>query len=284
MDSGISTQAMIAWVNTLASQITNGQITIALSGDALDPASVAVGSGYYRSSDTTVIFSSENNQGLKSLQPGDTGQGTFTFATKKGPSMDALRNPSITMRISVAGRRNGEANVPQTIASSVTRTVKIATNLGLASKVVYTSGPFKNTGPWPPVPNKETTYTISYALTNTVNSVAGAQVTATLPSYVRFTGTVYPTDGSITYNESSRTVSWSAGDIPAGQVTPKTASFQVAITPSVSQSNSSPVLVSTQQVTGTDRFTQRQITGSVHELTTQTNSDPAYNPQNGSVK
>jgi len=284
IQSGINQQALVTWVNTLSSQLTNGTITVALSGDALDPTSIGATDGFFRSSDTTVLFSSETAPGLASLQPGDTGNGIINFSTKKGAALQALRNPTITFKISVAGQRIGESNVPENISSTITRVAKVGTNLALSTKIVHSIGSFPNTGPWPPVPNSETTYTVEYALTNTVNSVAGAKVVAKLPTYVRFTGQMYPSDGSITYNDSTRTVTWTAGDIPAGTATPVTASFQIGFTPSTSQSGTNPVLLFAQEVDGVDRFTQAQISGSLQELTTQTSSDPAYVRADGAVQ
>ena len=116
-----------------------------------------------------------------------------------------------------------------------------------------------------------------------MNSVEGTKIVASLPSYVRYTGSVSPNDGSLTYDESSRTVTWNVGNVDVSAV-PKTMSFQVALTPSVSQSGSSPVLVGRQSVTGTDGFTHKPIQGTVGEITTQTLSDPAYTDAKGKVK
>lgn len=284
IDPGTPAQVTVSWSNTLSTPIENAAIRVRLAGSALDPSSVSVGNGFYSSSDNTVLFDASTNPGLAHLAPGDTGQGFFTFSTVRGAALAALRNPSITLTASASGQRIGETNVPQTITSSVTKTVKVATSLGFTSRVVYTSGPFKNTGPWPPEPNTETTYTVILALTNTGNSVAGARVTAALPSYVRYTGATNPSDGSITYNETTHTVTWNAGDVASGTSVPKTAAFQIAFTPSISQEGTSPILLFAQQLTGVDRFTQAPVSASQPQLDTRTTTDPAYSVGDGSVK
>ncbi|MDB5195474.1 MAG: protein of unknown function with transrane region [Parcubacteria group bacterium] len=282
VDAGVPVQVTIGWVNTLATPVTNARVAVAISGNGFDPTSVTSGSGFYRSTDGTVLFDSTTDAGLAMLQPGDSGQGTFTFTTKKNSALMGTSNPSITLRVSVAGQRLSETNVPQTITATLNRTVKVGTSLALSSKAVRTTGPFANTGPWPPVANQESTYTVVYTLTNSGNTVAGAQVTAALPPYVRFTGQT--TDStSLSYNDTTRTVSWSAGDVPSG-TSVKTVAFQIAITPSVAQQGTTPILLFAQQVTGVDRFTQHAISGSVPELTTQTSSDPAYKIGFGTVK
>lgn len=283
IDAGVPVQATVTWTNTLPTPITNGKVTVALSGDALDASNVST-NGFYQSSNTTIIFDSSTNAALANLQPGDTGQGTFTFRAKNAATLAALRNPSISIRVSVSGQRLSETNVPETIAATLTRTVKVGTNFSLSSRAVHSVGPFPNTGPWPPEADKETTYTIIYSLANSGNTVAGAKVVAALPTYVRFTGATSPNDGSITYNDTAHTVTWNVGDVAAGGSGTKTAAFQIALTPSVTQVGTSPVILSAQQVTGVDRFTSRQISGSVPALTTQTGTDPAYSISDANVK
>jgi uncharacterized protein YwbE len=274
----------VTWINNLASQITNAQVQIALSGEALDMTSVIAGTGFYRSSDNTILFNYQTNQSLASLQPGDTGQGNFSFTTKKGSALTALRNPSISMKISIAGKRVSETNVPEVVTSTITRVIKIGTNLALSSRAVRTIGGISNTGPWPPVPNQETTYTVQYTLTNSVNSVAGATVVATLPPYVRYTAQVVPNDGTLTYDDTNHTVTWNAGDLPAGTQTPKTLSFQIALMPSLSQQGQVVPLLTDQKISGTDRFTGKVIQGTVNDITTQITADPAYTDIKGKVK
>lgn len=273
----------VTWLNNLASQITNGEVLIALSGEALDTASVQAGSGFYRSSDNTILYTYQTNQSLANLAPGASGQGTFTFSTKKPSALTQLRSPTITMKVSIAGKRVSESKVPEVVTSTVTRTIRIGTNLSLVSRGVRTIGGISNTGPWPATPNQETTYTIQYTLNNNLNSVAGTKVVASLPSYVRYTGKVTPADGSLSYDEGNRTVTWNVGDVDVGGVA-KTMSFQVGLTPSISQTDTYPLLVSEQTVTGTDRFTQKPIQGTVGEITTRITSDPAYTDAKGRIQ
>lgn len=279
---GASTPGIVTWTNNLASAITNAQVSIRLSGEALDPASVTSGSGFYRSSDSTLVFNSGTNPSLGKLSTGASGQGNFTFATKKPEALQSMRSPTITMVVSISGQRVSESNVPETVSSTLTRTIRVGTNLNLTDRAVRTIGPLANTGPWPPVVNQETTYTVQFTLSSDFNSVGGARVSATLPNYVRYTGVTSPADGSLSYDEASRTVSWNAGDVDAGKT--KTISFQVGLTPSVSQSGMSVTLLNAGTVTGTDRFTQKQIQGTVKAITTQTTQDPAYTDQKGKVQ
>ncbi|HYE22853.1 MAG TPA: hypothetical protein VEA92_00130 [Candidatus Paceibacterota bacterium] len=280
--AGEQVQGTLSWANSLPTTVLDGQINVRVSGDAADTRNVKASSGFYRSSDQTIVFNRETSAGLRELQPGDSGGGSFTVPMRSKAELAALRNPTMTFTVSVAGRRVGESGVPETINSTVTKTVKVSTDLTLTSRAVRSTGPFTNTGPWPPVADQETTYTILLSASNTVNSVGGAKVTATLPSYVTFTGMVQPADGSVTYNASTREVSWVVGDMPAG-TSGRTAAFQVSLLPSTSQRGTSPVLVFPQTISGYDRFVEKQVTSTASDLTTETTSDPGYNNSLGTV-
>ncbi len=279
--AGELASTLVSWENQLQASILDGRISVALLGDALDPLSVNATNGFYRSIDRTVLFDRDSEQGLKTLEPGDRGNGSFVFKTKTGSAMASLRNPSIAMTVSVSGRRVGGGNVTETITSSLTRTIKIETDLSIHARAVRTEGPFENSGPWPPITDTETTYTVLLTAANTVNTVANASVKTTLPSYVRFTGLATP-PGSLKYNEATREVVWTLGDMAPG--TSKEAVFQVAFLPSTSQKGASPALTSEVLISGHDRFVERETTGKSSPVTIQARTDPSYVDSYGIVK
>ncbi len=279
--SGSTAQASLSWENMIPSNILDASISVLLSGPALNTSSVEANGGFYRSSSRTVVFSKETMGTLAELAPGAKGAGTFTFSTQTGSALTSLRNPAITLEVSVSGRRVGAGNVAETITSTINRTVKVSTDLTLESRAVRTIGEFSNTGPWPPKVDTESTYTILLMARNTVNSVANATTRMTLPPYVRFTGKISAGSG-ITYSDTSRQVTWTPGDMAAG--TSREAAFQVALLPSVTQKGTSPVLVSEQTITGFDRFAQQNVTSTHSVLNTQITTDPAYGLNKGAVE
>jgi hypothetical protein len=282
--AGQPISGQVSWTNSLNAAIAHGQVTVTFSGNALDPSSVTATNGFYNSSQNSILYSEQTQHGLANLNPGDTGTGSFTFSTKTGSALASLRNPTIQVSVSVAGQPSGEA--AQNITNSVTDTIDVATDLELSSRLVHSIGAFADSGPWPPVPNKPTTYTVVLSMTNTVNDVGGATASMILPEYVTFTGQTSPNDGSVTYDETTRTVTWKESNVPAGtgvKTSPLVAAFQISYTPSVTQSGTSPVLVGNQTLVGTDRFTSAQVGSVAPALTTETVSDPAYLPAFGIV-
>ncbi len=279
---GETVNGVLAFANTLAGPIHDAEIRIELSGDAIDRESVRVSGGSYLSSQSSIVFNQESNRQLAVLQPGDKGDASFSFKVQDTAGIGSLRNPTISVRLSVSGRRVSERDVPEQLASTVVRTVKVASGIALTSDAVRTIGPFENQGPWPPTPDVETTYTIRLGATNTVNSVADAVVTTTLPSYVRFTNITSATTGTVTYDETTREVKWNLGALSPDASA--SAAFQVALLPSISQRGAAPTLVTNQTLTAFDRFVQKTITSTENALSTQLPNDPAYQAAYGPVR
>lgn len=280
--AGDTVQGALSWMNTLPTNLLNGQITVSLAGSGYDPNTVTTQGGFYQSSNGTIRFDRDTSSGLANLNPGDTGAGTFSFKIKSGAALSSATNPTVTVNVSASGRRVNEAGVPDTLSSTLSRTVKITSGLNISSKLVKTVGPFTNSGPWPPVAGTATTYTAMLTASNGVNSIGGATVTMTLPSYVTFTGATSPNDGSVAYTDATRTVRWNVGDMAPG--TSDQAAFQISFLPSVSQKGSHAALVSAQTITGTDRFTQGSVNTSAASLDTQATADPAYQTNYGTVQ
>jgi hypothetical protein len=254
--------AMLTWQNTLTSTLTNASIKIAVTGNALAANSVSGGSGFYRSSDSSVIFDSSNNTPLASLAAGDTGAGSFTFAIKSPSALTGTKNPTVNLTVSVTGQQPSQGGASQSLSSTVTRTVKIGTTVALTSTLSHTNT--TTSGPVPPKSGKETLYTVTLGAKNTLNSVGAAKDTFQIPSYVRYTGVA---DASVSYNADTRTVTWNIGDLQPGAGS--TAHLQLGFTPSTSQVGNSPVLVQDQNFSGVDRFTLQQAYASAPPLTTE---------------
>ncbi len=282
---GEQSGANLEWVNSLPGDLTDAQISVKLTGEALDPASVSVTGGFYRSVDQTIIFGRETNPALARLASGAKGSGSFSFRTKPIDAIRSLRNPTIAATVAISGRSSKDGNTPIVNTATINRTIQVGTDVGFASYAARTTGPFTNTGPVPPRANVETTYTLIFDFTTTVNSVAGATVKGVLPPYVRFIGSTSPNDGSITYDEAARTVTWAAGEVPAGTTTnaPKRGAFQVALLPSFSQQGTSPLLMSSISYSATDRFTKRLLEGRGQDVSTQSSRDPGFTSAQGEV-
>jgi uncharacterized repeat protein (TIGR01451 family) len=264
--------------NNLSTQITNAEILVTLSGNAFNELTVNTPNGFYDSGTKTIRWTSETLPGLQTLDPGESFNVDFNVTPFDRINDTFLSDPALTFNVTVEGRRIGEKGVPETIQSTIVGHVKVSSNLNLASRAVYSTGPFPNVGPIPPKVNTETTYTTIWTLTNGANNVTNGVVSATLPSYVRWVGAVSPTGSPISYNPVSRKITWNVGNVLAqsGYTKPPTeVAFQIALTPSTSQLHQAPNLLGDVTFTGTDQYTGTSVTASARAIDTHITTDPS---------
>jgi hypothetical protein len=279
--AGSKVEAVIRWQNNLTYEVSDVSIVVKISGNTVDKSSIKVDSGYYKSIDNTINFNKTTNSSLASLEPGQIGESKFTFNSFSAGSVTgaALINPTIVLDLSVSGRRMDYALGQEDILFSDSKKIKITSNPQLFAKTLYYIGPFQNTGPIPPVAEKETTYTVTWTVTNPLNNLANAQVTAVLPPYVKWLSAVSPTRENMSYDEGTGRVVWSIGNISsgAGMVSPaREVSFQISLLPSVDQIGSAPNLISEAVLNARDNFTLTTVSDSFSALSTRLNNDPYF--------
>jgi hypothetical protein len=257
----------------LPTRISDLEIEAKVGGNSLDRFTVSASSGFYRSIDNTILWDKTTKPNFVVVEPSGGGIVSFTLASY--PLSTLLSSGRIgnelTVDVSVKAKRFSDANVPEEITSSVSKTIRINSNITLNGKSLYFTGPFSNQGPIPPRADQNTTYTIVWTATNTLNDVSDAVVRAVLPGYVTWVGNISPTNESVTYNSSTREVDWNVGSIKAGaglSGLPREVAFQVSIIPSLSQRGTSPIIVGPAAITGTDRFTGATLNDSATALST----------------
>lgn len=279
-ESGKTIRVDVTWKNNLPTQVFDGEIVLNLSGDALSKSSVSVERGFYQSANNTILWNRETNPELATIEPGETGRASFTFSTFDSGSAPSMRNPAIALEVDVSGKRVSDAQVPEAIAGSDTAFVKLSSDLFLVSRALHFSGPFQNSGPMPPRAETETTYTVVWAVTNSFNRVSGAQVEATLPSYVEWKGAGGSSE-DISFNPVGGKVIWNLGVLQAGES--KEIAFQIGFTPSISQVGATPVLISGQKISGFDDFTGTALGSTRAPLSIELSTDPNFALGHGTV-
>lgn len=269
---GRSVRGEIIFTNNSTDRIVNARIEAKLSGNVLNKNSVSVDGGYYDSLSNTIIWEAGRNSNLETLAPGDTRRLGFGIASTNSSPGQSILNPQITVSVSASGDRVDSGGVPQEITAAVTRSVKLLSSMSISGRALRSQGPITNSGPIPPRVDMGTTYTIVWTVTNTSNNITGAKVTASLPPYVTWTGTVSPNDGSIVYNDTGGNITWNVGSIPK-DTTAKQIHFQVSLRPSANQIGSSPEIISQARMTGTDSFANVLLETTAPSLSTRTSSD-----------
>src|SRR3989344_4357676 len=75
----------------------------------------------------------------------------------------------------------------------------------------------------------------------------------------------------VSFNESSRTLTWTIGSVAPNE--PKTITVPLSHTPTVLEVGTRPALMQSQTLMGIDRFTQQKVTMTLSTLTTATGDD-----------
>jgi len=236
------------------------------------------GGGYYRSLDNTIVWDKAVNGELASIEPGEKGVVGFTFALL-GALLPNAQNQQIQIDVAVSGNQINDLGKPEIVKIDLARVVKIASNANLTARTVRSIGPFENSGPIPPKADQETTYTIIWSLTNSLNTLSQTKIRSELPPYVKWTGLVDPSLESVTFDENTREVVWNAGDLRAGTgsaTSPREAAFQVIVEPSLSQVGNAAVILQASSLSGEDRFTGKSVLVTTPSITTRYLTDPIY--------
>jgi len=262
IERGQPLESEVRWANNLPVRVQNVVIELKLNGSILDKNSVKASQGFYRSADSTLVFSKDTDPRLADVEPGGSGVSLFRFSALP-VGQGSFQSPQIVLAATVKANRSSEGGVTDVVSSSAQATVQVSTDLALTAALARVSGPT------PPKVDRETVYSITWSVTNSANAIANTAVTAVLPAYTEWKSAGMP---DVTYNENGRTVTWNIGDMAANQG--KSATFQVGLTPSVSQINNTPAVINDQRISAFDRFIRSAIERTAPEINTMTGTTP----------
>lgn len=265
-------------------------ITARLSGTMYDFGSLT-GNGSFNSARRTITWNASNNRALTLLPPGASGTVSFSIKT--------LTNYPITRINDKDFELLAEAFIE---SSTVPEGVQAETTIGVAESIIKVAGKiavdaqarfrdaeagFVNEGPWPPIAEMPTQYTVRWALTNYATDVDEVEVSAFLGAGVRFTGNVKSNVAAAPqYNERTQEVVWKAGRVAAtrGVVgAPVEAVFQIEAIPSAIMAGTFAPLMGETHLTATDAFTGEKLSASDGTLTTDLTDDSTITRGEGKV-
>lgn len=272
-------EGTINWSNNLRDKVLNGRLELAFSGLALDKRSVRASQGFYNSLTNSIVWDKQSLGSLGLLNPGDGGQTSFSFNILPLSSLSAGGVEPLGLKAVFSGTRQGDDNQETEIVSENSRTIKISSLARLSARSLYSVGPFRNSGPLPPKVGEETTYTLTLGLANSTNELKSARLTADIPSYLRWLGNFSPLDERLIYSKTDSKVVWDVGTVavtPVDGVLSREVSFQVALTPSLSQLGTAPALLQNIVFTAVDSVTGDTIKLQSSNLDIKLTGDPNY--------
>jgi hypothetical protein len=270
---GEKVHGQISWVNNLPTQITDAQIIVTLSGNAFNKTAVDPVQGFYDSSKNQIIWDKNTVSSLGSLEPGSRGIVDFTFKPiSLVGSSSSITQPQVELDVSIKGSQPSLGSTLSDVNNFSKKIIKIASDFQIASSAVYSGGSM------PPKAETETIYNVTWTLSNSANSITGAAAKSSLPIYVNWAGPAAGNNENVSYNESTREVSWNIGTVNpnTGFNSNREASFLISFKPSILQVGSIPQLMKDVFLSGQDSFTGTQIKSSHGPITIQITNDPNF--------
>ncbi len=272
---GSSIRGAIAWRNMTGGIVTNPVFTLLLSGEGLSGATVEPVNGYYDELLRAITWTATSDEDIATIDPDESGTLNFSIIPASPTTKDDIRTT-----LSVQGTIANLQNEIKTITGLDELMVRYAARLQFASQALYSIGPIKNSGPFPPKANQETSYTLTWTIKPADNPISGAVATATLPTNVTWAGVIVPQSETLLYNQETREIRWNIGSLPKATATQlsKSVSFQIKARPTLSDVSQSLDLLSETVITAQDTSANAALRVTRPALTTSLATDPAYSP------
>lgn len=252
--------------------LQNATIRASFSGSMLDTHSIS-GDGVYDSRDTSVSWSAANTPDLARIEANRSVQVTVSARVfSKFTSPDATHNT-----LKIAASISSPTVPPNTAATTTTATALLQTKIGgraQFSSTVFHIDPKdkkKNSGPYPPVANQATQYTVYWTLQASGAGLQKAFASTFLQGNTSFVGVPSTSVGSISYDKNSGKIFWNIGSVAPN--TTQTATFQIENIPAITSVGNAVVIVSPSQFGAVDDFTGNPVSFSTQQVTTDIPDD-----------
>ncbi len=266
---GDKTTLDITYANKGDNTLQDVKIKLTIGGDAALLKQVSGDSGYYDSSAQTIVWDASSVPELAKILPHKEGSLRAIIPIVS----QGVNSPSLKINI------EGKSTITETddVVASISKTWIVQGTASISAKTTYKNSPFPNTGPIPPEPNTDTTYT-AHIVVSAQNSLNNARVSFVLPSYVTWKS-ITSDSSTISYDQKTRTVAWAIGTLGAGSTV--NADINLSVKPSQSQVNQAPPITSGIVFDADEEISRAHIRTTISALTTNLAGETwSVNPSN----
>lgn len=223
-------------------------------------------------SGTSLAWGKDAVPALEALAPGAEGTIDVTLPLRASvdPAADADLFP-LTLTMSV--QKVGSVASPRTVSVTPIM-IAINSDFSASAQARYFTpeGEPVGTGPLPPMAGSSTSYRVYWSMENRLHPLSGTRMSATLPTDAGWAGRTDASAGTLAYDETTRTVSWTVDKWPDG--TPAVRGwFDVTTLPSESDAGSLLRLVNASGAEATDTVTKARLSRVIPELTSELPED-----------
>jgi hypothetical protein len=222
----------ITYTNSSLLALQDVSVTLSLSGDAALYAQIDPTTGYYDSIAKTITWNKAVLPDLAVLPPGGKGQVSVLVP------IVAKGNNSPKLNVSLVGKASSKGDDDVVVKQEKGYTVYGSASL--EAKTLYKTASFATFGPVPPRANTDTLYAVHLDV-RSQNALSSTKVSFVLPVYVSWINS--STDiSSVSYNETTRTVTWNIGQMAEGDT--KVVEVGLVVKPSQSHVGKTPTITS----------------------------------------
>jgi hypothetical protein len=231
----------------------------------------------------TITWSADEMEELSAIVP--RAEGSFAVAipivSSLSPQKSTDNNFSVDTFVKVNSLEAENTGNFETMSESNHVIIKMNSKVNLQAEARYYSDEFEKlgSGPLPPIVGEATTYRIFWTVTNMYNDIKNVEVSAVLPKDVSWNGNYEgSSDTKVTFNRSTRTVTWKIKNLPAnsGTLLPiAEATFDISITPTMQQVGKLVMLTQESVLNARDGFTGFDVEVDDRVITTDLENDVA---------
>ncbi|MBP6948688.1 MAG: hypothetical protein KBC41_01755 [Candidatus Pacebacteria bacterium] len=246
----------ITYTNTSDSPLFDVSIELLLSGEAPLYKDIFSQEGYYDSINKTITWDKTSIPALANVPANSNA----TFVVQIPMVTSGSNSPNVKMTLT------GKATDKESddVISIISKTWQVEGSASLTAKTLHKNSSLQNTGPIPPEPNIETSYT-AHLLVSAQNALVNTKVSFTLPTYVSWTGVV-STSSYVTYDKKLRTVTWNIGNLAADAVVQT--DINVLVKPSQTHVGKMPPITSGIVLDADEEISRSHIKTTLSPLTT----------------
>jgi hypothetical protein len=246
----------INYQNASTDQLHDVEIILRIGGDAALLKQVSTDRGYYDSSNGTITWNKATMPELALLAQNSGG----TLVANIPIVLKGTNSPKLSLTIT----GKGTAKETNDVVANISKTYVVQGSASVSASTHYKNSPFQNSGPIPPQPNVDTTYSVHLAV-SAQNALSNAKVSFILPAYVTWRNVA--TDlTKATYDTKTRTVTWNIGSLEAGKMT--ATDIGLSVRPSQVHVNTSPAITGGIVLDADETVSRAHIRTTISALTT----------------
>ena len=234
-------------------------VKIKIDSPILDYENIKLKKGSYNSKTRDITWKASDIPQLEKMNPGDVGQIEFSIPVKEKIDITSADDKNFVVESVATIDSSDVAFHSLGNSKNISNTVlaKLNSKVILESKIYFKDGDIENYGTIPQKVGEETTYTVSWRVSNVSNDISDVKVSAFLPTWINWKGVIVPEGEKISFNERTHEIIWEIGDLENGRGilnSPKEVKFQISLTPEINQVNQLVVLIYEAKATGRDNF------------------------------